>query len=170
MAINRGKDFEDVIKCSLLRVNEVVGGKVVDVQRLYDTTNGFAGVKQPSDFVVFLYPHQYYLECKSTHDSTLNRNKITQLDALREKSKVEGVVAGIFVWFEDYDITAFIPVETLCNHFYNRDKKSVAVKDIISEDLKQSGWYYVLKGKKKRIFWDYDMLDFFRNFTDIEVR
>lgn len=42
---NRGKQFEDVIKDELLRVNEVVGRKVVDVQRLYDTTNGFSGIK-----------------------------------------------------------------------------------------------------------------------------
>lgn len=164
---NRGKQFEDIIKTSLLKVNDVVGRKVVDVQRLYDTTNGFSGVKQPSDFVVYLYPHIYYLECKSTHAHTLNQSYITQLVELEKKSKVEGVIAGTFIWYMEDDLTVFIPVETLCNHFYNRSKKSVSVKDILSEDLKESGWYYILKGKKKRIFFDYDMLDFFRNFGEI---
>lgn len=167
---NRGKQFEDVIKDNLLNVNEVVGRKVVDVQRLYDTTNGFSGVRQPSDFSVFLFPHQYYLECKSTHAHTLNQSYITQITELEKKAKVEGVIAGVFIWFEEDDITVFVPVETLVNHFYNRNKKSVAVKEILNGDLEQSGWFYILKGKKKRVFYQYDMLDFFKNFCDIEER
>ena len=55
MSANRGKDFEGVIKDCLLKVPDI------DVQRLYDTTNGFAGVKQPSDFSVYLFPYKYYL-------------------------------------------------------------------------------------------------------------
>lgn len=158
MSQNRGKDFEGVIKDCLLKVPDI------DVQRLYDTTNGFAGVKQPSDFSVYLFPYKYYLECKSTNQHTLNRSAISQLDALHEKSKIKGVTAGVFIWYIQDDLTVFIPVETLYEHFYTRDKKSVAVKDIISKDLQKSGKYYVLKGEKKRVFWNYDMQDFFKNF------
>lgn len=169
MAINRGKDFEDVIKDDLLKINDVLGRIVIDVQRLYDTTNGFAGIKQPSDFSVYMHPYHYYLECKSTHEHTLNKAKITQMDKLREKDKVEGVRVGVFIWFEEDDLTVYVPIATLVNHFYNRDKKSVAVKDILSGDFDNSGWYYILKGRKKRIYWEYDMLDFFENYIGKEV-
>lgn len=155
MGTNYGKQFESVIKDCLKKVPDI------DIQRLYDTTNGFVGVKQPSDYIVYKYPHIYYLECKSTHAGTLNKNNITQLDALIEKSKVSGVEAGVIIWYEEHDVTVYIPIETLQVHFYNRSKKSVAVKEILNEDLKQSGYYYILKGKKKRVFYDYDMTDFF---------
>lgn len=168
MAVNRGKDFEDVMKTCMLEVNNTVKRKVVDVQRLYDTTNGFSGIKQPSDFSVYMFPHQFYLECKSTHSHTLNKNYISQMTELEKKAKVEGVIAGVFIWFQEDDLTIFVPVETLVNHFYNRDKKSVAVKEVYNGDLEKSGWFYILKGKKKRVFFDYDMLDFFKNFG-IEV-
>ena len=168
MKTNRGKNFEDVIKHELLRVNDAVGRKVVDVQRLYDTTNGFSGIKQPSDFSVYLFPHQFYLECKSTNAHTLNQSYITQLVELEKKAKVEGVQAGVFIWFVQDDLTVYVPIQTLTNHFYNRNKKSVSVKEILNEDLKQSGWYYILKGKKKRVFFEYDMLDFFKSFCDVE--
>ena len=156
---NRGKQFEDIIKTSLLKVNDVVGRKVVDVQRLYDTTNGFSGVKQPSDFVVYLYPHIYYLECKSTHAHTLNQSYITQLVELEKKSKVEGVIAGTFIWYISDEVTIYVPVNTLVQHF--KCHKSVSVKDINNGELASSGAFYILEGHKKRVFWEYDMIKFF---------
>ena len=37
------------------------------VYRLYDTTNGFVGVANISDFIVYKFPCQYFIECKSVH-------------------------------------------------------------------------------------------------------
>jgi hypothetical protein len=156
MANNRGKDFENVVKDCMLKVCDV------DVQRLYDTTSGFIGVKQPSDFIIYKYPYQYYLECKSTNSGTLHKDYITQLDALAEKSKTKGIVAGVIIWFIQHDVTVYVPVDTLIFHFYNRDKKSVSVKDIISGDFAKSGKYFLVKGNKRRVFFDYDFKSFFK--------
>ena len=39
--------------------------------RLYDTTNGYAGVKNPCDFVYYLYPYYFLFELKSTQGDSL---------------------------------------------------------------------------------------------------
>ena len=164
MGHNRGKEFESEIKSQLLNLKDV------DVQRLYDTTNGFVGVKQPSDYILYKYPYQYYLECKSTNSHTLNRNNITQLEALNEKSKIFGVVACVIIWFIEDEVTVLVPVETLINHFYNRNKKSVSVKEILNGDLINSGKFFEIKGNKRRVFFDYDFNLMFKEIEDWQVQ
>ena len=156
MSSNRGKDFEGVIKDCILQVPDV------DVQRLYDSTNGFVGVRQPSDYIVYKFPYQYYVECKSTNSHTLHKDYLTQLDDLAKKRHVKGVVAGFIIWYIKDDVTVFIPVETAMQHFYNRCMKSISVKDILNGSMKESGYYLVLEGRKKRVFFDYDFKYFFK--------
>ena len=65
MSVNRGKDFEKVIKESFEKVPNT------SVVRLHDQTNGFAGSTNPCDFLIYHAPHLYALECKSVHGNTL---------------------------------------------------------------------------------------------------
>ena len=150
---NYGKDFEHLIKTSILKVPDV------DVQRLYDTTNGYVGVKQPSDFIVYKYPHQYYLECKCTWENTFHKGKITQLPELFEKQKTKGVNAGVIIWFISHDVTAYIPAATLSLWFENHS--SINVKDLKSGELN----HLDIVGHKKRIFFDYDFSSFFQTYS-----
>ena len=46
--------------------------------RLYDTTNGFAGIKNPCDFILYSYPNLYLIECKSTEKDKLYFSAITE--------------------------------------------------------------------------------------------
>ena len=149
---NYGKKFEDIIKDSFSLLD-------VDVQRLYDTTNGFTGIKQPSDFIIYKYPYQYYVECKCTWDNTFHQSKIPQLMELAKKSLINGVVAGAMIWFIKHDTTVFIPVETLVKHYYNNS--SVNIKQIQNNTLSEAGKYFTIQGQKKRIFFEYDMIKFF---------
>lgn len=57
--MNYGKKFENNFK-------KGVGKELV---RLYDTTNGYAGVKNPCDFIYYRYPFQYLFELKSVKGS-----------------------------------------------------------------------------------------------------
>lgn len=146
---NYGKDFENLIKESMLRVKDV------DVQRLYDTTNGYVGVKQPSDFIVYKYPHQYYIECKCTWENTFHKSKITQLDDLWKKQIITGVHAGVIIWFISHDVTAYIPAFDLKMWF--REHPSINVKDLQSNAL----LHFDIPGRKRRVFFDYDFSSFF---------
>ena len=109
MAVNRGKDFEDVIKNSFLKLDNV------SIDRLHDQTNGYKGSSNISDFIVYKYPHQYYFECKCCYGNTLNFHNITdnQRKGLLEKSNIDGVIAGIIVWFIDHDTTYFMPIQII---------------------------------------------------------
>ena len=109
MSQNRGKQFENVIRKSFERVEGV------SIDRLNDNTAGFKGVAGICDFIVYKEPYEYYIECKSVHGASLPFRNITdtQWDGLLEKSKIEGVYAGIICWFIDKDVTKFIPIQLL---------------------------------------------------------
>ena len=83
--INRGKQFENVIKESFQKVSNV------SIDRLHDQTTGFANSANICDFIVYKEPYEYYIECKSVHGNTLPFSNIsdTQWNGLLEKSKIE---------------------------------------------------------------------------------
>ena len=152
MPINRGKKFEDVIREAF----EKVPG--VSIDRLHDQTTGWKGSSNICDFIVYREPYEYYFECKSVHGNTLPFRNIsaTQWNGLLEKSFIEGVTAGVICWWVDKDTTKFIPIQTLQkllnsgNASYRYDWDSYDVIEI--------------KGKKKRVFFDYDMEEFLNGF------
>ena len=146
---NRGKDFEKVIKEAF----EKVPG--VSIDRIHDQTNGFAGSANISDFIMYKYPYEYYIECKSVHGNTLPFSNITknQWQGLLEKSKIEGVFAGVVCWWVDRDVTLFLPIGEL------ELEKRHGWKSI-RYDIERCNGVMEIKGKKKRVFFDYDMVSF----------
>lgn len=159
MATNRGKDFECVIRDAFSRVDNT------SVVRLPDPTNGYLGIRNISDFIVYNYPYQYFIECKSVHGNTLNihtnnpRNKYgnisnNQWDGMLEVSKIHGVVAGVICWWVDFDVTKFIPILSL------QDMRDEGLKSIRYDDTEH--YMIPITGVKKRIFFDYDMNTFFK--------
>lgn len=150
MAVNRGKKFEQVVRESFERVPGV------SIDRLNDNTAGFKGIAGICDFIVYKEPYEYYFECKSVHGASLPFNNITetQWNGLFEKSKIKGVFAGIICWFIDKDVTLFIPIQVLqiCKY---RGWKSIRY-DVNG----YKGSIKEIKGKKKRVFFDYDMEKF----------
>ena len=152
MAVNRGKKFEDVIREAF----EKVPG--VSIDRLHDQTTKFKGTSANiCDFIVYREPYEYYFECKSVHGNTLPFSNITdtQWKGLLEKSKIEGVFAGVICWWVDKSVTKFIPIKLL-QAMKEHNMKSIRYdftlfgKDCCTE----------IKGKKKRVFYDYDMESF----------
>ena len=159
MAVNRGKKFEDVIREAF----EKVPG--ISIDRLHDQTTGWKGSTNICDFIVYREPYEYYIECKSVHGNTLSihsndpKNKYgnisnTQWEGLLEKSQIEGVTAGIICWWVDKDVTLFIPIQIL---YQLRRTNNKSVRYDINEYI---GNVVEIKGKKKRVFFDYDMEEF----------
>lgn len=158
MGINRGKQFEEQVRTGL----EVIPN--TSVVRLIDPQGGQSGVSNICDFIVYHYPHQYFIECKSCHGNTLSihtnnpKNKYgaisnTQWQGLLQMSSITGVVAGVIVWFIDHDITVFIPIQVLQN-MRDLGAKSVNINKV---DLTLC---YQISGKKRRVLFDYDFTKF----------
>ena len=152
MAVNYGKKFEDVVREAF----EKVPG--VSIDRLHDQTTKFKGTSANiCDFIVYREPYEYYFECKSVHGNTLSFRNIsaTQWNGLLEKSKIEGVFAGIICWWIDKNITLFLPIEEL------ELAKQHGWKSIRYDIIQDSGVIVVeIKGKKKRVFFEYNMEGF----------
>lgn len=152
MAINRGKDFEWVIRESFEKVPNT------SVDRLHDQTNGFAGSTNICDFIIYHKPLIYYIECKSVHGNTLPLSNITknQWQGLLNKSKIDGVIAGVMCWWVDKDVTRFISIDEL------ERCKSTGYKSVRFEhEPFTTDGFIEIHGKKKRVFFDYDMEKFF---------
>ncbi len=164
MAVNRGKKFEYVIREAFERVPGV------SLDRLNDNTAGFKGIAGICDFIVYKYPFEYYIECKAVHGNTLSIHSndlkhryglITnkQYEGLLEKSSVKGVVAGIMCWWIDKNTTKFIPIQVIRN-FHEVGMKSIRWDESDPRVI-------LLTGRKKTVFWDYNMKMFF---NEVEAR
>ena len=166
MAVNRGKSFEGVVQAAFEKVDGV------SVDRLHDQTTGYQGSTNICDFIVYRKPYQLYIECKSVHGNTLSIHSIPkpdrhgvlhgfygnitdkQWEGLLEKSKIRGVTAGVMIWWVDKDVTKFIPIQIL------KALKRTGNKSVRYDIDKYIGNVLEIKGKKKRVFFDYDMDDF----------
>ena len=148
---NYGKKFEDVIKESFLKCPDV------SIDRLRDAPRKLKNVDNRSDFIVYKKPHEIYVECKSHKGNTLPFSCIRQeqIDGMSKKIQIDGVKAGVIIWFIDHDITVWIPIDEVCYHIDN-GARSINIKDI----EKLNG--IIIQGKKKRVYFEYDMEDFLR--------
>lgn len=106
-------------------VQESLGKRCI---RLYDTTNGFVGIKNPCDFIYYSYPNRIMIECKSVEGNTLPFSIITenQLDSLTQHSKEYGVITGIAVEFRKDKKCYYIPIQVVNDISENR-RKSITV-------------------------------------------
>lgn len=147
MAKNLGKQFEAIIQAAFEKV------KGVAIEHIPDQTMHFKGRKNPSDFIVFRFPFLYYVECKTVHGNTLPFKNITQFDALLERDRILGVRAGVICWWVDKDVTRWLPIEGL-EQKRRFGKKSVRF-DALIENSKN------IPGRKKKIYFDYDLSTFF---------
>ena len=171
MSMNRGKEFEQQIKESFEKVGDT------SVYRLYDTMGGMSGIANVSDYIIYRYPYQYFIECKtilkgntlSIHGNDPKRKygniSNTQWEGLLAMSKIKGVHAGIICWWIEKDVTRYIPIQLLENWRYLGQK---SVRYDFEEVGYQDGdkWCPAMdiEGEKKRVFFNYDMNAFFRKF------
>lgn len=148
--INRGKDFEEVIKKGFLSVPDTT------VERMPDPVQGYLGIRNKCDFYIYHFPYVYYIECKTIQQHRLPLDNITfnQRTGMLEVSKTFGVVAGIICWFIHEDITLFMPIQTIEACRLRGDKS------INSREWESYDGFIKINGTKKRVFYDYDLVEF----------
>ena len=158
--VNRGKDFEQEFRNSLESLPDV------SFDRLPDPMAGYSGIRNICDFSMFHSPDMFYLECKCLYGNTLNYKSAITADQWRgmtEKSKIKRCVAGVCVWFIDYDLTVFVPIQALNEHRAD-GAKSLNISDITSND---SIKHFIIDGVKKRVLFSYLGSKFLANLTNI---
>ena len=146
MAINRGKQFENVfVKCweksfptsFLLRLPDQMSGYKVSAKNL-------------CDFIGFNDGILYLLEIKTHKGASLPLNNITQYQKMRKYINVNKVRVGVILWLVEKDIILYIPISTI-EKLYNDNKKSVGLKAL------NDGYNIkIIPSVKKRVFMDSD--------------
>ena len=149
---NPGKRFEEDFKHSMDKA----------CIRLYDTTNGFAGVKNPCDFIYYLYPYQYMFELKTTQYDKLEFNHITQnqWENLAYFSHVDGCNPIIVLEFRTQQRCFAIPFHIIEN--INKEKRHIKLIECLDiPEIKEMPCNY------KRTRFDMDLIEFQKQLRDI---
>lgn len=152
MATNKGKAFEVKFKSDFSKIE----GSTID--RIYDSVSGYKNIRNVCDFIAYVYPRIYYMECKSHKGNTFPLTNLKQYPDLLRKKGIKGVVAGAIIWFIERDKVIFVPIETF-EQLFAEGKKSVNVKMIGDPNYK----ILEIPSTKKRTFMDSDysvLLDF----------
>ena len=123
MAKSYGKEFEQKFKEDFLKLEDST------LDRLYDTMNGYKSIKQVSDFIGYVYPNIFYIECKSHRGASIPMKNITQYDKLSKKIGIHGVRAGVVLWLVDKDKVLYIPMSTI-KKLKNDGEKSIGIRHL----------------------------------------
>lgn len=132
---NPGKVFEEDFKKSAESFEDI------DVNRLNDPVGGQAGVRNICDFIIYRYPHVFYLELKSRQDNTLNFKEITpnQWTGLIAKAKKPGAIPGVLVNYSDHNEAYFVHINDMVNLRDVQGKKSLHINDARELGVKLQG-------------------------------
>lgn len=120
--VNLGKKFEEIIKRDFSLVE---GAKIT---RLYDPVGGYKGIKNVCDFIGYKYPRSYYFEAKETKFNTFNLKQLKQYDALCDYIGIEGLHAGVLIWFSSANKVVWVDIAWV-RFLISRGYKSINVRD-----------------------------------------
>ena len=146
---NRGKQFELKMQKDFLKTIE---NSTID--RLYDTMNGYKSISNISDFIGYVYPNIFYLECKTHKGASIPFDKITQYDKLKAKIGIPGVRCGVVLWLYEHNEVGVIYIPILTIKKMKEDgQKSFGIRHLDNENYPS----YVLPTlKRKQVFLDTD--------------
>lgn len=158
---NYGKPFED-------KVREQLEDAGIYCLRLFDPPRGYKGISNPCDVLIHRKGVTCFFECKTIKKGA--SIPIYSNDPEGEhiygnvsngqwggllKAQSHGIVSGLLVWWVEKDMTKFIPIKT-ADSLRNSGMKSIRY-DITGGGITE------LKGKKKRVYFDYDFDGFFKD-------
>ena len=143
---NRGKEFE-----RKFAEDWVKSFPSSFIFRLKDDVSKYKmTAANPCDFICFVKKHLYLLEIKTIKGNTFPFSNLSQYDKLLSYSDIDGLVAGVIIWFNERDKVFFVPIQT-AQKMRGDGLKSVNVKNALDN-------YYIIDipSKKKRVFMDSD--------------
>lgn len=145
MAVNKGKAFEQKFKEDFLKVPDAT------IDRIRDTMYGYKAISGISDFIGYIYPNIFYLECKSKKGNTFPLANLTQYNELKRKVGIKGVRAGVILWFIDHSKVLYIPISSI-TQMMKDGKKSVNINM-----LEEKEYFMIdIPSKKRVLFLDSD--------------
>lgn len=145
MGLNRGKQFEKKFASDFLKIENS------SLDRLYDVTSGYKSISQISDFIGYIYPNIFYLECKTHKGNTFPLANLTQYEKLLPKVGIKGVRVGMILWMIEHDVIVYIPISSI-KKMKEDGKKSFNIKM-----LKENTYRIIeIPSVKKRVFLDAD--------------
>lgn len=146
MAVNRGKQFESKFKEDFKRS---LPSGIID--RIYDSMTGYVTISNICDFLGYVYPNIFYIECKSHTGNTFPFTNLSQYEKLLAHSGIKGVRSGVIIWFIDHDKVVYVPVKTI-QKMKKDGLKSFNITKIQDTDYR----YFDIPSIKKRVFLDSD--------------
>lgn len=104
--LNRGKQFEQRFKEDWLNLPNSF------LLRLPDQMSGMYGSTNLCDFVGYVYPRMYLIECKSFEGNTFPFSSFRQYDKLAGQKWIQGCEIGVVLWFISHQKVVFVPIDT----------------------------------------------------------
>jgi hypothetical protein len=176
---DKGKAFEDAFRKSCEKYLDI------SIDRVNDNMSGYLGVDGICDFIVYRKPYECYVECKSHNgnilpfaciipkkkESTRKRQQKSKFERMLDKSKIDGVTAGYLIWLIDKDVTFFLDVRDL-EYARSQGYKSIGYHNdrVFSFPENTSDRSFEVTGKRKRVYYNYDMDDFFKKVGEVNGR
>jgi hypothetical protein len=148
--MSKGKQFELV-----LREDWKTSMPKSTIDRLYDSVSGYKTISNISDFIAYKMPYIFYLEAKTIKGNTFPFQNLSQYEKLLAKVGIDGVRAGVVIWFYEHDRVIYVPVSTITKMMID-GKKSVNITTIDTD-----GYRFInIPSVKKRVFMtsDYSVL------------
>lgn len=142
MSENLGKLWEDMVKEWLISNN-------ICHDRIPDQESGKKNSKNVCDFVAYVFPHIYYIECKeSTADLFDMKHNISEYQWIHmlEKDRFRGVRAGYVIWMSKFNKAYWVSPFAL-NLYYTAGKKSISIDDLYNAGIeltlfkKRTNWH-----------------------------
>lgn len=144
MAVNRGKEFENVFRKDWQK-----SFPNTFLMRLPDQTSGFYGSKNPCDFIAYNGQTLFLIECKACSGASIPLKNLTQIDALYQYSLCKGVKAGFVVWLYEKDIVMYVSAYT-AKCIEAAGEKSIGIRNLSKYKIT------VVPSVKKKVFMESD--------------
>lgn len=118
--------------------------------RLYDNMSGYMNVSNISDFIGYVYPNIYFLECKVHSGASIPFADIPQYNDLIKVAGLQGVRSGVIIYLYDKEKVYYVPAKTI-EQMKRDGKKSVGIKAV------KEGYRIIeIPSVKLRVFMDSD--------------
>lgn len=145
MAISYGKSFELKVREDLSKIDGI------SVDRLYDQTGKYYGVRNISDLIVYKFPFMVFMEVKSHKGNTFPLENLTQYERLITKKGIKGIKAGAVIWFVEKDAVLWVPIES----FEQMKVDGLKSVNVLTTDREKYN-IFTIPSIKKRVFMDSD--------------
>ena len=128
MTLNKGKIWEKCVKESW--ESSFPNSFIL---RLPDQQNGYFGTSRNiSDFIAFKSPYLFLIECKTIQGNTLPFSNLKQYEKMLNYQNIPNVKSGFLVWWQDKNVTARIPLDSV-TLLKKENKKSIHVNYVIQK-------------------------------------